>query len=406
MTKLKYTPEIRERAVQLLIESEKDYPSTWAAITAIAPKIGCTPETLRAWHQKHLDQQNPIKVQQISDQEKMKQMEREIKELKRANEILHKAAGFFRPGGARPPTQIMVDFIHNNKDLYGVDAICRILPIAPSTYYRTLDLCENPEHRAKRDLHDLHHAEEIKRIWKESSGRYSVRKVWQKLKREGYIIARCTVARLMKKLGIQGVWRGKNKQTTRSRDDQKRADDLVKRNFTADHPDQLWVSDFTYIQTNSGWVYTAFIIDVFSRAIVGWKVSTRLNTDMVLDALEQALHDRGMPKNVIHHSDRGVQYLSIRYTNRLEAANLRASVGTTGDSYDNALAETVNGLYKTEVIEYLKADWQGLADVQLATLNWVDWFNKKRVHSALGYVSPFEFEAMYYDKINPLGQVA
>lgn len=131
----------------------------------------------------------------------------------------------------------MVDFIHNNKELYGVEAICRILPIAPSTYYRTLDLCENPEHRAKRDLHDLHHAEEIKRIWKESSGRYGVRKVWQKLKREGYIIARCTVARLMKKLGIQGVWRGKNKQTTRSRDDQKRADDLVKRNFTADHPD-------------------------------------------------------------------------------------------------------------------------------------------------------------------------
>ena len=165
-------------------------------------------------------------------------------------------------------------------------------------------------------------------------------------------------------------------------------------------------STHPYIQTHSGWVYTAFIIDVFSRAIVGWKVSTRMNTDMVLDALEQALHDRGMPKNVIHHSDRGVQYLSIRYTNRLEAANLRASVGTTGDSYDNALAETVNGLYKTEVIEYLKADWQGLADVQLATLNWVDWFNKKRVHSALGYVSPFEFEAMYYDKINPLGQEA
>ncbi|MFH7045178.1 IS3 family transposase [Acinetobacter johnsonii] len=411
MTKLKYTSEIRERAVQLLIESEKDYPSTWAAITAIAPKIGCTPETLRAWHQKHLDQQNPIKVQQIYDQEKMKQMEREIKELKRANEILRKAAGFFRPGGARPPTQIMVDFIHNNKDLYGVDAICRILPIAASTYYRTLDLCDEKhcfarEHRAKRDLHDLHHAEEIKRIWKESSGRYGVRKVWQKLKREGYIIARCTVARLMKKLGIQGVWRGKNKQTTRSRDDQKRAPDLVKRNFNADHPNQLWVGDFTYIQTHSGWVYTAFIIDVFSRAIVGWKVSTRINTDMVLDALEQALHDRGMPKNVIHHSDRGVQYLSIRYTNRLEAANLRASVGTTGDSYDNALAETVNGLYKTEVIEYLKADWRGLGDIQLATLNLVDWFNKERIHSSLGYVSPFEFEAMYYDKINPLGQVA
>jgi putative transposase len=289
----------------------------------------------------------------------------------------------------------MMDFIHNNKEPYGVEAICRILPIAPSTYYRTLDLCDEKhcfarEHRAKRDLHDQHHAEQIKRIWKESSGRYGVRKVWQKLRHEGYVIARCTVARLMQQLGIQGVWRGKNKQTTRSRDDQKSADDLVKRNFKADHPDHLWVADFTYIQTNSGWVYTAFIIDVFSRAIVGWKVSTRMNTDMVLAALEQALHDRGMPNNVIHHSDRGVQYLSIRYTNRLEAANLRASVGTTGDSYDNALAETVNGLYKTEVIEYLKADWRGLGDIQLATLNLVDWFNKERIHSSLGYVSPAE----------------
>ncbi|MCE6134455.1 IS3 family transposase, partial [Acinetobacter baumannii] len=175
-----------------------------------------------------------------------------------------------------PPTQIMVHFIHTNKALYGVDAICRMLPIAASTYYRTLDLCENPEHRAKRDLHDLHHAEEIKRIWKESSGRYGVRKPWQKLKRQGYIIARCTGARLMQNRGIQGVWRGKNKQTTRSRDDQKRAPDLVKRNFTADQPNHLWVADFTYIQTNSGWVYTAFIIDVFSRAIVGGKVSTRM----------------------------------------------------------------------------------------------------------------------------------
>jgi urea transport system ATP-binding protein len=175
---------------------------------------------------------------------------------------------FFRPGGARPPTQIMVDFIHNNKDRYGVEAICRILPIAASTYYRTLDLADNPEHRAKRDLHDEHHAEQIKRIWKESSGRYGVRKVWQKLKREGYIIARCTVARLMQKLGIQGVWRGKNKQTTRSRDDQKRADDLVKRNFNADHPDQLWVGDFTYIQTHSGWVYTAFAENSFGDSNV------------------------------------------------------------------------------------------------------------------------------------------
>ena len=300
----------------------------------------------------------------------------------------------------------MVDFIRDHKALYGVEAICQILPIASSTYYRQLDLVQNPEKRSKRDLHDQHYAEQIKLIWQESHGRYGIRKVWQQLKQEGYSIARCTVTRLMKQLEIQGVWRGKNKRTTHHDDQQKRADDLVKRDFTAQHPNNLWVADFTYIQTNSGWVYTAFIIDVFSRAIVGWKVSTRMNTDMVLHALEHALNSRGMPKNVIHHSDRGVQYLSIRYTQRLETANLRASVGTTGDSYDNALAETVNGLYKTEVIEYLKSDWLGLADVELATLNWVDWFNKKRLHSSIGYVSPFEFENMYYDKINTLDCVA
>ena len=300
----------------------------------------------------------------------------------------------------------MLDFIHAHKVHYGVEAICKILPIAASTYYRQCDLAKHPEKQLKRALHDQHYSEQIKRVWQESSGRYGVRKVWQQLKQEGYSVARCTVERLMQQLDIQGVWRGKGKRTTRSRDDQKRADDLVKRDFSATHPNHLWVADFTYIQTSSGWVYTAFIIDVFSRAIVGWKVSTRMNTDMVLDALEQAIHSRGMPENVIHHSDRGVQYLSIRYTQRLEAANLRASVGTTGDSYDNALAETVNGLYKTEVIEYLKSDWSGLADVELATLDWVDWFNKKRLHSAIGYVSPFHFEAIYYDSIEPLGDAA
>lgn len=300
----------------------------------------------------------------------------------------------------------MLDFIHKHKSQYGVEPICKILPIAPSTYYRQEYLKEYPEKRSKRFLHAQHYAEQIKRVWQESAGRYGVRKVWEQLKQEGYCVARCTVARLMQRLEIQGVWRGKNKRTTRSRDEQKRADDLVKRDFSAKHPNNLWVADFTYIQTYSGWVYTAFIIDVFSRAIVGWKVSTRMNTDMVLDALEQALLARGMPKNVIHHSDRGVQYLSIRYTNRLETANLRASVGTTGDSYDNALAETVNGLYKTEVIEYLKSDWTGLADVELATLHWVDWFNKKRLHSTIGYVPPFQFESMYYNKLNVLGQAA
>ena len=212
------------------------------------------------------------------------------------------------------------------------------------------------------------------------------------MKADGVKVARCTIERLMKQHGLQGVWRGKGKFTTNSRDDQLRADDLVNRNFNAHRPNQLWVAYFTYIKTMSGWVYTAFIIDVFARAIVGWKVSNRMNTDMVMAALNQAIADRNNPKEVIHHSDRGVQYLSIRYTDKMADSGVIASVGTTGDSYDNALAETVNGLYKSEVIEYLKESWTGVNDAELATLEWVDWFNKTRLHSTIGYVSPFEFE--------------
>ena len=219
------------------------------------------------------------------------------------------------------------------------------------------------------------------------------------MKADGLKVARCTIERLMRQHGLQGVWRGKGKITTNSRDDQQRADDLVNRNFSARRPNQLWVADFTYIKTTSGWVYTAFIIDVFARAIVGWKVSNRMNTDMVMAALNQAITDRNNPKEVIHHSDRGVQYLSIRYTSRMKDSGIIASVGTTGDSYDNALAETVNGLYKSEVIHYLKESWTGVNDVELATLEWVDWFNKKRLHSTIGYVSPFEFEKQYYDNL-------
>ena len=231
----------------------------------------------------------------------------------------------------------------------------------------------------------------------------------------------------MRQHGLQGVWRGKGKITTNSRDDQKRADDLVNRNFSAHRSNQLWVADFTYIKTTSGWVYTAFIIDVFARTIVGWKVSDRMKTDMVMAALNQAIAaDRNNPKDVIHHSDRGVQYLSIRYTDKMTDSGVIASVGTTGDqlkhssplalgrssaslfprSYDNALAETVNELCKSEVIYYLKQNWTGVNDVELATLEWVAWFNKTRLHSTIGYVSPFEFEKRYYDNLTLSGIAA
>ena len=204
----------------------------------------------------------------------------------------------------------------------------------------------------------------------------------------------------------EAVWPTRRLAWQRQDYHQKRADDLVNRNFSAYRPNQLWVADFTYIKTTSGWVYTAFIIDVFARAIVGWKVSNRMNTDMVMAALNQAIADRNHPKDVIHHSDRGVQYLSIRYTDKMTDSGVIASVGTTGDSYDNALAETVNGLYKSEVIHYLKQNWTGVNDVELATLEWVDWFNKTRLHSTIGYVSPFDFEKRYYDNLTLSGIAA
>ena len=244
----------------------------------------------------------------------------------------------------------MVQFIDDYRGSYGVELICRILPIAPLTYHRKKYLANNPEKRSLRRQHDDYYLSEIKRIWQDSKCRYGARKVWQQMKSDGLKIARCTVERLMSQHGLQGVWRGKSKITTNSCDNQKRADDLVDRNFNAYRPNQLWVADFTYIKTMNGWVYTAFIIDVFARAIVGWKVSNRMNTDMVMAALNQAIADKKNPKDVIHHSDRGVQYLSIRYTEKMADCGVIASVGTTGDSYDNALAEKVNSLYKTEVI--------------------------------------------------------
>ena len=247
----------------------------------------------------------------------------------------------------------MLQFIDDYKDNYGIEPICKVLPIAPSTYYREKYLANNPEKRSLRQKHDDFYISEIKHIWQDSKSHYGVRKVWQQMKADGIRMARCTIERLMRQHGLQGVWRGKGKITTNSRDDQKRAGDLVNRNFKSHCPNQLWVADFTYIKTTSGWVYTAFIIDVFARAIMGWKVSKHMNTDMVMAALNQAIVNRNKPKNLIHHNDRGVQYLSIRYTSKMADSSIIASVGTTGDSYDNALAETVNGLYKSEVIHYL-----------------------------------------------------
>ena len=259
--------------------------------------------------------------------------------------------------------------------------------------------------RAKRCVSDECLLAQIQTVWDHNLQVYGYRKVWRQLQRQGVQVARCTVARLMRKHSIPGVWRGKGKRTTVCDPELQRADDLVNRQFTASRPNQLWVADFTYVATHQGFVYTAFIIDVFARRIVGWKVAKRMDTDLVMDALEQALYARNKPKHVIHHSDRGSQYLSIRYTERLQAAQIKASVGTTGDSYDNALAETVNGLYKTEVIHHQKP-WKRMVDVELATLNWVDWFNHRRLLGSIGYVPPAEFEMAYYRQLEESAKVA
>jgi transposase InsO family protein len=289
----------------------------------------------------------------------------------------------------------MVNFIDENKELFGVEPICKLLPIAPSTYYRCKSLEAHPEKRCQRALNDELLVVEVERVYDESHRNYGARKIWKQLKRESIQVARCTVERLMKKLGIEGVRRGKRCITTIPPDSANKPLDLVNRVFKAEHPNQLWVADITYVATWSGFVYVAFVVDVFSRYIVGWRVLKNMQTDLVLDAFEQALWARGKPRGVIHHSDHGSQYLSIRYTDRLTETGFDASVGTVGDSYDNALAETINGLYKAEVI-YKNGPWRGLEDVEHATLTWVEWFNNRRLLGSVGDIPPREFEENYY----------
>lgn len=275
--------------------------------------------------------------------------------------------------------------------MYGVEPICSVLPIAPSTYYAAK---QRPA--SARNLRDAELVERIRKAWKDSRGRYGARKVWHQLLRDGVSVARCTVERLMRAEGLAGVVRGKRVFTTQSDDTAPRPDDLVERDFTAPAPNRLWVADLTYVRTWAGFVYVSFVFDVFSRFIVGWQAASHLRTDLALDALEMALWQRrGAGEGLIHHSDRGCQYLAIRYTERLEEAGIETSVGSRGDSYDNALAESVIGLYKTEVIRH-EGPWKGLEEVEFATLEWVDWFNNVRLLEPIGYVPPAEFEQTYY----------
>jgi len=292
---------------------------------------------------------------------------------------------------------VIVDFIETHRDTYGVEPICRQLAIAPSVYYECRARRIDPARRPPRLLRDEELRVAIERVWRENYSVYGAEKVWQQLQREGIAVARCTVERLMRAMGLRGVVRGRGyKATTIVDEEASRPADLVDRNFSTSAPNRLWLADLTYVGTASGFVYVAFITDAFSRRIVGWKASTSLRSDLALDALEQAVASRSDLHGLVHHSDRGVQYLSIRYTERLAEAGIAASVGSVGDSYDNALAETINGLYKAELIH--RRRWQGLQDVEFATLCWVDWFNQRRLLGPIGHIPPAEFEAQYYER--------
>ncbi|EIA6197609.1 IS3 family transposase, partial [Escherichia coli] len=397
MTKnTRFSPEVRQRAIRMVLESQDEYDSQWAAICSIAPKIGCTPETLRVWVRQHeRDTGGGDGGLTSAERQRLKELERENRELRRSNDILRQASAYFCEGGVRPPLEKMMPLLDKLREQYGVGPLCSELHIAPSTYYHCQQQRHHPDKRSARAQRDNWLKKEIQRVYDENHKVYGVRKVWRQLLREGIRVARCTVARLMAVMGLAGVLRGKKVRTTISRK-AVAAGDRVNRQFVAERPDQLWVADFTYVSTWQGFVYVAFIIDVFAGYIVGWRVSSSMETTFVLDALEQTLWAR-RPSGTVHHSDKGSQYVSLAYTQRLKEAGLLASTGSTGDSYDNAMAESINGLYKAEVIH--RKSWKNRAEVELATLTWVDWYNNRRLLERLGHTPPAEAEKAYYASI-------
>ncbi|HAJ0229582.1 TPA: IS3 family transposase, partial [Escherichia coli] len=374
--------EVRQRAVRMVLESQGEYDSQWATICSIAPKIGCTPETLRVWVRQHeRDTGGGDGGLTTAERQRLKELERENRELRRSNDILRQASAYFAKAEFDRLWKKLMPLLDKLREQYGVGPLCSELHIAPSTYYHCQQQRHHPDKRSARAQRDDWLKKEIQRVYDENHKVYGVRKVWRQLLREGIRVARCTVARLMAVMGLAGVLRGKKVRTTISRK-AVAAGDRVNRQFVAERPDQLWVADFTYVSTWQGFVYVAFIIDVFAGYIVGWRVSPSMETTFVLDALEQALWAR-RPSGTVHHSDKGSQYVSLAYTQRLKEAGLLASTGSTGDSYDNAMAESINGLYKAEVIH--RKSWKNRAEVELATLTWVDWYNNRRLLERLGH---------------------
>ncbi|WP_427902055.1 IS3 family transposase [Micrococcus luteus] len=399
----KYPDELRERATRMTLEARQDPATRTGAFRRVGEQLGINPETLRNWvRQTEIDHGHRPGIT-TSEAARVAELEKENRELRRANAILRSASAFFA-ADAETPTALIVDYIDEHKHEFGVEPICATLSaagtqIAPSTYYAAKT--RPPSARSLRDEQVL---VEIRRVHEANYGVYGARKVHAQLRREGLQVARCTVERLMRAAGLRGISRAKGPRTTVPGRGPDERQDLVQRDFTAAAPNQLWVADITYCRTFSGWVYAAFIIDVFSRRVLGWQLSKSLRTDLALDALEMAFWTRQRAGQDVaglrHHSDKGVQYVAVRYTQRLAQAGAVASVGSTGDSYDNALAEAFNSLFKAELIRN-KGPFKSIEDLEIAVAEYIDWFNHRRAHGEIRLVPPVEFEDVYHHE-NPV----
>ncbi|WP_423464815.1 IS3 family transposase [Promicromonospora sp. MS192] len=389
----KYPEELRERAIRMAVDLRKDPATKPGALRRVGEQLGIHPETLRNWVAQAEIDAGDRPGTSTDDAQRLADLEREVRELRRANAILRSASGFLR-GGARPPTKVTVDYIQAHRHQFGVEPICAVLQVAPSTYYAATS---RPP--SARSVADAARTEVIEQVHRANYGVYGARKMHAELRRQGHQIARCTVERLMRSAGLRGITRAKGPRTTVAPAGPETRPDLVERDFTATGPNRLWVADITYCRTFSGWAYASFVIDVFSRRVVGWQVSTSLRTDLALDALEMGLWNRTRSgqdvTGLTHHSDKGVQYVAVRYTQRLAEAGTVASVGSTGDSYDNALAESFNSLFKAELVRN-KGPWKNIDDHELAIAEYIDWFNHHRLHGEIGLVPPTEFEEAYY----------
>ncbi|WP_374112465.1 IS3 family transposase [Streptomyces sp. CC210A] len=382
----KYPDELRERAI-------REVRTTGRPIAHVAKDLGIHKEALRGWvRQAEADRGERDDRLTTTELDELKQLRRENAELRRVNEILKAASVFFCPGDRPSPDEAEQVIDHLRGHGLGVDPVCRVLELSPSTYF-----ARKKRPKSARRLRDEQLIPLIEEIHAESGGTYGARRITRALGRKGVEVARCTVERLMAELGLEGVIRGRRRRTTVAEPSAPRPPDLVDRDFTASRPDQLWVADMTYVRTWSGWAYVAFVLDVYSRMIVGWQVANHMRTELPLDALEMALWRRRIKKDsgLIHHSDRGSQYVSIRYTDRLADIGASASVGSVADSYDNAMAEALNGTFKAELIE-VQGPWKDVDQVERAIFQWITWYNEERLHSALDYVLPAEYEEAFW----------